>query len=111
MVKKWFDPRTAQKIVIVSPADVLATLSAAIDIKDIPAQFGGGCAFTHGMAPVLDDELRKIMGVNLPAANEIPRGPLKWTLGANGDRRLVAVGTESGTQRNLVLDEALRVAG
>jgi hypothetical protein len=94
LLKKWIDPRTAEKLVIVPSADVLASLSETIDIGSIPGRYGGRLKSQHGMTPELNDALKGLLGINT-----LPTGPLKWVVDSNGVRTAVAVGSRNGVER------------
>ncbi|KAI3331446.1 CRAL/TRIO domain-containing protein [Xylariaceae sp. AK1471] len=97
-LKGWIDPRTAAKIVIVSPADAFATLSEAMDIECIPERYGGKSRGDHGMRPSLDSGMKELLGVD-----ELPDGPVKWIIGQQEKRTAVAVGTKDGEMRRELL--------
>ncbi|KAI1420320.1 CRAL/TRIO domain protein [Xylaria sp. FL1777] len=95
-LKGWFDPRTAEKLVIVPPADVLTTLLEEIDIECIPERYGGQSRDEHGVVPLVGG-LTELLGVE-----ELPEGPIKWTI-HQGNRTAVAVGTREGEARREVV--------
>ncbi|KAI1356052.1 CRAL/TRIO domain protein [Xylaria sp. FL0043] len=95
-LKGWFDPRTAEKLVIVPPADVLSTLLKEIDIECIPERYGGQARDEHGVVPLVGG-LKELLGVE-----ELPEGPIKWTM-HQGKRTAVAVGTREGEARREVV--------
>src|SRR5690349_10165102 len=76
VLKKLVDPRTAAKLVIVPPSDVVATLSEVIDVDSIPQQYGGKFDSVGQMTPAaallprLDDAAKGVLGVQ-----ELPEGP------------------------------------
>jgi len=83
--------------VIVPPSDVVATLSEVIDLDSIPQQYGGkfdnvGQMPAAALLPRLDDAAKGVLGVQ-----ELPEGPIKWTVDEDGRRAAVAVGTRDGT--------------
>lgn len=49
--KRWVDPHTASKVVVLSSTEVLPVLGEYIDDVNIPTVFGGGFHFKHGMLP------------------------------------------------------------
>lgn len=105
LLKKWIDPRTAEKLVIVHSAEVLASLSETIDNKNIPQQYGGRFPSQHGMTPQLDDSLRDFLCVHI-----LPTGPLKWIINHDGVRTAVAIGSRNGVgRRSSVADSGLGV--
>ncbi|KAI3333485.1 CRAL/TRIO domain protein [Ustulina deusta] len=95
-LKGWFDPRTAEKLVIVPPADVLTTLLEEIDIECIPERYGGQSRDEHGLVPLIGG-LKELLGVD-----ELPNGPIKWTM-HQGNRTAVAVGLREGEARKEVV--------
>ncbi|KAI0423429.1 CRAL/TRIO domain protein [Xylaria sp. FL1042] len=95
-LKGWFDPRTAEKLVIVPPADVLSILLEEIDVECIPERYGGQARDEHGVVPLVGG-LKELLGVE-----ELPDGPIKWTM-HQGKRTAVAVGTREGEVRNEVV--------
>lgn len=96
LVKGWIDPNTAQKLVIVPPADVLTTLLETIDIECIPERYGGESKAEYGLVPCVDG-LKDLVGVE-----ELPDGPIKWTID-QGNRTAVAVGARGGESRKDLL--------
>ncbi|KAI0531562.1 CRAL/TRIO domain protein [Xylaria digitata] len=92
LLKGWVDPNTANKLIIVSPADVLTTLLETIDIECIPERYGGQSRDEHGLVPLVDD-LKELLGVE-----QLPEGPIKWTM-HQGNRTAVAVGMRDGEAR------------
>lgn len=95
-LKGWFDPKTADKLVIVPPADVLSTLLEEIDIECIPERYGGKSRDEHGLVPLVSG-LKELLGVD-----ELPEGPIKWTM-HEGKRTAVAVGVKGGEARREVI--------
>jgi hypothetical protein len=104
LLKGWIDPRTASKLVIVSPADVFTTLSEAMDIESIPERYGGKSRGEHGMMPCLDTGMKELLGVE-----ELPHGPIKWSMEQQEQqeqqekRTAVAVGSKEGGVRRELL--------
>ncbi|KAB8262932.1 hypothetical protein BDV32DRAFT_136335 [Aspergillus pseudonomiae] len=52
--KKWVDPGTAAKVVVLKKSAVYTTLEKSIDKENIPTKFGGGFAAPNRMSPDLD---------------------------------------------------------
>ncbi|PWY90237.1 CRAL/TRIO domain protein [Aspergillus heteromorphus CBS 117.55] len=98
-MKRFMDPITAAKLVMLPSADVYPTLVGLIDHEDIPRQFGGAFNYTHAMLPDLDPGLRQRLSWTDPTREELPPGPIKWMVNSQGERRLVATGTTDGLQR------------
>ncbi|KAF2111067.1 putative phosphatidylinositol/phosphatidylcholine transfer protein [Lophiotrema nucula] len=102
LVKRFVDPNTASKLVILTSEEVLPTLTQTIDLENIPVQYGGGFSFKQGMVPELDLGLRERLEWFGTKEGMVPTGPLKWRIGVQGRRVGVAVGTEGGEQREVV---------
>ncbi|KAF9731238.1 hypothetical protein PMIN06_012872 [Paraphaeosphaeria minitans] len=103
-VKRWFDPITVSKIFILSPANVLPTLTQYIDIDNIPKKYGGNLDFEWGQMPNLEpgiDAAFKWENPNVQnGKNTLPIGPIAWEKGADGSLKAVAVGHENGEKRH-----------
>lgn len=99
MLKKFTDPVTAEKIVMLDPADVYGTLNKYIHHDNIPVQFGGAFEFTHGMLPDLCPVTRQTLRWSPPFNGTFPPGPIKWTEHARGQIKAVAIGTVDGVER------------
>lgn len=98
-MKKFVDPHTASKIVVLSSSEVLPTLREHIEDANIPSLYGGGFAFQHGMLPDLDETMRQ--SLNWESAQQVlPPGPIKLVKDANGRTTAVAVGSEGGLKRS-----------
>jgi len=100
VLKRWIDPRTAEKLVIVPPDKVMPTLSESISIANIPQAYGGQFAFEPGMPPELDKDTRAVMTWLSEPTNVLPKGPIKWIVDEQGIRKALAVGKQNGTQRH-----------
>ena len=100
-MKKWIDPKTASKLVILTPDEVLPTLSTLIDIVNIPKEYGGGFEFRHGMMPDLDTGISNQVEWLSEPAGSLPEGPMKWIMDNEGKRTAVAVGQVKGMTRLL----------
>ena len=102
-IKRWFDPITTSKIFILGPSEVKPTLTRFIDPENVPRKYGGELDFEFGMLPNLDPVLDEIMTFNSNGSKSskptLPRGPVEWQEGKNGDRVAVAVGSINGTPR------------
>ncbi|KAJ2991237.1 hypothetical protein NUW58_g343 [Xylaria curta] len=96
LIKGFIDPKTATKLVIVHPPDVLTTLLETIDIECIPERYGGKSGGEYGLVPRVDG-LKGLLGVE-----ELPEGPIKWTVN-QGNRTAVAVGARGGEERKELL--------
>lgn len=103
LLKKWIDPRTAEKLVIVSSADTLETLSETIDIENIPLQYGGKFESKQGMAPRLDGALKALLAVEA-----LPIGPIKWQTDMQGNQTAIAVGSQKGMTREEVVGQIVQ---
>jgi hypothetical protein len=100
VLKKWVDPRTASKLVIVTQNDVLPTLTESIDLVCIPEQFGGKLQFQHGSLPKLDATLSTALEWTSESTRTLPAGPIKWSTNQEGGRMAVAVGRVNGETRD-----------
>lgn len=97
MIKKFVDPRTADKLVILKSADVYSTLEPYIDHVNIPKQFGGAFAYQHGMLPDLDEGIRqKLFWIDIKKC--LPPGPLKWIQDGK-NKKAIATGSVGGIER------------
>uniref|UniRef100_A0A093VEW7 SEC14 cytosolic factor n=1 Tax=Talaromyces marneffei PM1 TaxID=1077442 RepID=A0A093VEW7_TALMA len=101
LIKRFIDPVTADKLVIVSPNEVLEELSEDIDLENIPKVFGGEFDYQHAMLPSIAKELWQTINWNDPdSTGQILAGPIKWV--RDGDlEKAVAVGREDGISRRL----------
>lgn len=97
-MKAWVDPYTVEKLVVLLSPEVLPTLREHIDDTNIPAQFGGGLSFTHGMLPNLDSDIQQYLG--LDDSKSLPPGPIKWIEDLDGRKTALAVGIEAGSERS-----------
>ncbi|KNG86291.1 hypothetical protein ANOM_005953 [Aspergillus nomiae NRRL 13137] len=59
ILKKWVDPGTAAKVVVLKQSAVYTTLGKSIDKENIPTKFGGDFAFPNGMSADLDHGIRQ----------------------------------------------------
>lgn len=59
-MKKWFDPASVSKILILSPSDTEMTLSTYIDPQNLPKQYGGILSWEWGDPPNLKKPTRNI---------------------------------------------------
>lgn len=98
-IKKFIDPATAAKLVILSPTEALPTLTTFIDLDNIPTKFGGTFNFTPGMIPDLDLGIRHALDWSPSSEEELPPGPFKWSLDSTGRKVAVAVGSVDGILR------------
>lgn len=99
-VSKWIDPRTASKVVIVPPAQVLPTLALTIDLDQIPAHYGGNFSVRHGTLPKIDNGiLQALTSSSFGSTDQLPAGPIKLGTNQEGEMTLIAVGTEEGGKR------------
>jgi hypothetical protein len=103
-IKRWFDPITVSKIFILSPGNVLPTLSQYIDVENIPKKYGGNLDFEWGQMPNLEPEIDAAFKWEHPnvqnGRNTFPTGPIAWEKGENGELKAVAVGHENGKPRH-----------
>ncbi|KAF2122486.1 CRAL-TRIO domain-containing protein [Lophiotrema nucula] len=103
-IKRWFDPITVSKIFILSPANVLPTLSQYIDVENIPKKYGGKLDFEFGSMPNIEPEIEAAIKWENPAVQNgkktLPIGPIRWSVGEDGSMKAVAVGSEKGSPRH-----------
>ena len=101
-IKKWFDPITTSKIFIIPEKEVLLTLSAFIDIENIPKKYGGGLDFVCGVTPVLDKAVLDVLTLSAPGPDALKTfltEPVRWIDGPEGDLVALGVGSVSGVAR------------
>ncbi|KAJ9251566.1 hypothetical protein DTO195F2_7784 [Paecilomyces variotii] len=96
VLKRFVNPATAEKIVVLRTAEVYPTLSKYTDHKHIPVQFGGEFVFTNGMLPDLDDKIRQESQWVGPFNGDLPPGPIKWVRESPGHMKAAATGTADG---------------
>lgn len=97
-MKKWIDPRTEAELVVVNSAGIAATLLETIDAESVPKRYGGKYGNERGTIPVLDNGLKGLLGVD-----ELPNGPLKWTVDQQRSLCALAVGGKEGDTRREVV--------
>lgn len=106
-IKKWFDPITTSKIFILGANDVKPTLSAFIDVANIPKKYGGELDFECGMLPVLDPAVLRVLTLSSPdqasAAPMFFAAPVRWVDGEDGDLIALGVGSIDGQPRRETL--------
>ncbi|EED11489.1 SEC14 cytosolic factor, putative [Talaromyces stipitatus ATCC 10500] len=113
IMRKWLDPGTVDKVVIVPASEMMPTLAKYIDAESIPSRFGGEFAWEHGTP--LDLDVRIQSGLEWKDEGKLPPGPMKWVLDESGRKTAVAVGSIEGVARTTriaqvkVEDEAIRV--
>lgn len=101
LIKRFIDPVTAEKLVIVSPSEVLERLTEEIDMENIPKVFGGEFDYQHGMLPSIAKELWRNIDWNDPQGTaNIPPGPIKWVRDGQLEKA-VAVGRDDGVSRRI----------
>ncbi|KAJ5094985.1 hypothetical protein N7532_007276 [Penicillium argentinense] len=101
-LKTWVDPNTAEKVVVLTSAEVMSTLENHIDSVNIPTALGGEHDFKHGMLPSLDDNLRAFFQWTSPEIS-LPPGPIKFSEEPNGTIRAIGVGSLEGMKRRDVI--------
>jgi hypothetical protein len=105
-VKRWFDPITVSKIFILSASEVKPTLLQYMDEENIPKKYGGKLDFKFGDLPMLEpaiaDSLDWQQDIRKGGFRSFPTGPIKWQK-ENGKMQAVAVGTQGGSRRNLLI--------
>lgn len=103
-IKRWFDPITVSKIFILSKDQTLPTLSKFIEPSSIPKKYGGGLDFSFGDMPILEPAFQSRLTWSEGAGEQrgqktMPKGPVKWEEGENGEMVAWAVGHENGEPR------------
>lgn len=109
-VKRWFDPITVSKIFVLSDADVLPTLSAFMDIEDIPKKYGGKLDYNFGQPPNLGTGGMGAL-VEWAEGREngiLPQGTIVWERAENGDMEMVNTGSVDGVEKREVLGRVKR---
>ncbi|RHZ61794.1 SEC14 family lipid-binding protein [Aspergillus thermomutatus] len=101
LMKRFVDPVTAEKIVVLNSTDVYGTLNKYIHHDNIPTQFGGTFQFTKGMLPDLCPITRQTLRWSPSFSGTLPPGPIKWTQDSRGQVKAVATGTVDGVERRL----------
>jgi len=100
MELKWIGPRTASKVVIVPPAQVLPTLALTIDPEDKPTLYGGKFSVRRGFPPKIDNGiLQALTSSSSGSTDQLPAGPIKLGTNQEGEMALIAVGTEERSMR------------
>ena len=99
-IKRWFDPITVSKILILSPHEVLPTLSKYVDPKNIPKQYGGELDFAFGDLPVPDPAWEGIVEWD-NGHKSFPTGPHVWRETDEGKRvECIGIGCVDGKDRS-----------
>ena len=60
IVKKWFDPASISKILILPHSETEMTLSTYIDPQNLPKQYGGLLSWEWGEPPKLEESMKDI---------------------------------------------------
>ncbi|CAG8035959.1 unnamed protein product [Penicillium nalgiovense] len=60
IIKKWFDPASVSKILILSPSESKTILSAYIDLPNLPKEYGGMLSWEWGEMLNLEEPARDI---------------------------------------------------
>ncbi|KAJ5808862.1 SEC14 cytosolic factor [Penicillium riverlandense] len=97
IMRKWLDPGTADKVVVLTAGEMLPTLTKYIDMESIPSKFGGGFDWDHGTSLNIDVGIQA--GLGWEGEKELPLGPMKWVLDEAGRKTAVAVGSIDGVTR------------
>lgn len=81
----------------------MPTLSAFIDVANIPKKYGGELDFESGMKPVLDSAVLNVLdfeSVNgTSAETTFLTAPVRWIDGKDGDLIALGVGSDHGHER------------
>ncbi|KAI5464941.1 CRAL-TRIO domain-containing protein [Mariannaea sp. PMI_226] len=102
-IKRWFDPITVSKIFILDHHEVLPTLEAFIDIRNIPKKYGGELDFSFGQLSVPDPQWEGVVKWE-NGYKGFPSGPLLWQ-DIDGGKRMacVALGTKNGKLQDEII--------
>ena len=87
---------------VLTRAEVSPILQEHIETSNIPDMLGGDLQFEHGMAPMIDDNMRTCLDWKFPGTT-LPLGPIKLSENPNGTIRAMAVGSLDGVQRRETL--------
>ncbi|KAL2847041.1 CRAL-TRIO domain-containing protein [Aspergillus pseudodeflectus] len=98
MLKGFVEPKTAEKIVVLTTSETYPALNEDIEHPSIPANFGGGFAYETGILPDLDEELCRALQWSVPEG-QLPPGPIKWVKTDGGKWKAIATGTIEGVAR------------
>ncbi|KAL2220143.1 putative phosphatidylinositol transporter [Thermoascus aurantiacus ATCC 26904] len=111
-IKRWFDPVTTSKIFILSPSEVLPTLTAFMDPSSIPKQYGGELDWEWGDMPNLDEPARQLAGgLEIPPKpGEKKPGFVKGPVLFKGDH-IEVLGTEGGKNRRMNIPVPVQKTG
>ncbi|KAL3487201.1 CRAL-TRIO domain-containing protein [Aspergillus germanicus] len=100
VLKGFVEPKTAEKIVVLTSCETYSALNEDIEHSSIPASCGGGFAYETGILPDLDDEIRAALLWSAPLKKQFPPGPIKWVKSDAGHQwRAIATGTVEGVAR------------
>ncbi|KAM4058873.1 CRAL/TRIO domain-containing protein [Hirsutella rhossiliensis] len=98
-VRRWIDPVSSAKIVILRPDEVKAALEAVIDSRDIPVKYGGELDFAYGQQPALDPAIDSLLDWE-PGFDKFPICPVLWEDTDDGERiACFTCGTKDGQPR------------
>ena len=98
-IKRWFDPITVSKIFVLAPHEVLPTLEAFIERRNIPKKYGGDLDFKFGQLGIPDPAWDGVVAWE-PGYSSFPSGPLLWEEADGGERmRCVGLGYEDRKPR------------
>ncbi|KAJ0413118.1 CRAL-TRIO domain-containing protein [Aspergillus carlsbadensis] len=98
ILKGFVEPKTAEKIVVLTSYETYSALSEDLEHSSIPTGCGGGFAYETGILPDLDKELTHALRWSGPQG-ELPPGPIKWVKGDGGQWKAIATGTVEGVAR------------
>ncbi|KAF1967622.1 CRAL/TRIO domain-containing protein [Bimuria novae-zelandiae CBS 107.79] len=101
IVKVFIDPRTTEKLVILTQAETLPVLSEVIEVESIPVQCGGTFEYEPGMRPSLDEGMQRQLQWIAEPGESLPPGPLKWIVDEEGRRTAVVTGSANGERVRL----------
>ncbi|KAF7188104.1 CRAL-TRIO domain-containing protein [Pseudocercospora fuligena] len=98
LVKRWTDPETASKFVVLSSTEVLPTLRDRIDIENIPGKYGGRFKEEENQRPLPDGSVEQALEWMPGHGKTFPRGLLRWQLSPTEDMMKAVAATGDGGQ-------------
>ncbi|KAL3451381.1 putative phosphatidylinositol/phosphatidylcholine transfer protein [Aspergillus insuetus] len=99
VLKGFVEPKTAEKIVVLTSYETYLALNEDIEHSSIPASCGGGFAYETGSLPDLNEEICRALQWSVPQKH-FPPGPIKWVNSDDGHQwRAIATGTIDGVAR------------
>lgn len=113
--KRWFDPITVSKIVILSKSNMRETLDKYVDLDNVPKKYGGNLDWQFGDMPFLEPHIAKNLrwkeNIEEKGHRTLPIGPIRWEYDEDGDLVATAIGTENGKPRKRAIAGLRKEAG